>query len=245
MILFYNPEININNFASVKALFDKYLSAYGNYKFQPFNKRKIFEDSIEKIDSPKLLILSSWHYRSLNKKISLIPTLIAVRNGKFTFKKTLLGRKPISTIDDLAEKTVASSGSRENTLDQLREMLGKDNAELLSNIRILNVPKDIDALMSVAFGVAHAAITTEASLKQIEEINPKLKEKLTVLLTSGEILMPIVSVATQESKKENVDELINVLIKMNSTKSGRAKLAALSMDGWNNIPPNILERLNK
>ena len=245
MILFYNPETNINNFASVKAMFDKYLSEYGEYRFQPFNKRKIFENSVGKIDSSTLVIASSWHFRTLNKKSSMIPLLIAIRDGKFTFKKILLARKPISTIEDIAGKTVASSSSKKYTLSLLREMFGEDKSELLSKIKILIVPKDIDALMSVSFGVAQAAITTETSLKQIEQVNPNLKKKLTRLLTSGEILMPIVSCRNKASGNEIIDELTEILVKMNTTESGRKKLAALSMDGWRSISPDIMEMLNK
>ena len=45
-IYFYNPETNINNFASLKIEFDRYLSDYGLFKFQPFSDRKIFEKFI-------------------------------------------------------------------------------------------------------------------------------------------------------------------------------------------------------
>lgn len=247
LILFYNPETNINNFASVKAMFDKYLSVYGNYKFQPFNKREIFEGEVEKIDSYTLLIVSSWHFRSLTKKAPLTPILIATRDGKFTFRKILSARKSISDVNDLSGKTVASSGSKKYTLSLLRKMFGKDKMELLSNIRILNVPKDIDALMSVGFGVAQAAITTEASLKQIGRINPKLKEKLTRLLISDEILMPIVSCGakTDTDDIKTRDELVKILKNMGFTVSGKEKLGLLSVDEWIDIPSNLLEELNK
>ncbi len=245
MVYFYNPETNINNFASLKALFDEYLSFYGNYKFQPFNKKKIFEKTAEKIDASSLFILSSWHFSSLTKKIPLNPLLIAQREGKFTFKKVLLARKPFSKLDDLANKTIASSGTKEYTLSLLNEMVDKDKDVILAGIRILSVPKDIDALMSVGFGVAQAAIATEASLKQIEQINPKLKEKLTNLLTSNEILLPIVSSKSRGADKESINKLITILKAMSISNIGKENLATLSIDKWASIPPDIMERLNK
>lgn len=245
MIYFYNPETNINNFSSLKALFDKYLSFYGNYKFQPFNKKNVFERVAAKMEFPVLLILSSWHFRSLTKKITLNPLLIAEKEGKFTFKKVLLARKPFSNINDLANKTIASAGTKEYTLSLLNEMVGKNKAALLAGVRILNVPKDIDALMSVGFGVAQAAIATEASLKQIEQINPKLKENLISLLTSKEILLPIVSSKSRGADKESINKLITILKTMSISKSGKENLAMLSIDKWTSIPPDIMERLNK
>ena len=114
-----------------------------------------------------------------------------------------------------------------------------------TGIRILSVPKDIDALMSVGFGVAQAAIATEASLKQIEQINPKLKEKLTNLLTSNEILLPIVSSKSRGADKESINKLITILKAMSISNIGKENLATLSIDKWASIPPDIMERLNK
>ena len=62
-IYFYNPEININNFASLKKEFDTYLSAYGEYQLQPFSEREIFEKvAVSKNDG--IFIISSWHYKN-------------------------------------------------------------------------------------------------------------------------------------------------------------------------------------
>ena len=62
-IYFYNPEININNFASLKKEFDTYLSAYGEYQLQPFSEREIFEKvAVSKNDG--IFIISGWHYKN-------------------------------------------------------------------------------------------------------------------------------------------------------------------------------------
>jgi len=46
-IYFYNPETNINNFATLKTAFDTYLVNHGGYYFQPFDSRENFEAVIK------------------------------------------------------------------------------------------------------------------------------------------------------------------------------------------------------
>jgi len=41
-VYFYSSETNINNFKSLKMEFDKYLSRFGTYEFQPFSNREDF-----------------------------------------------------------------------------------------------------------------------------------------------------------------------------------------------------------
>lgn len=63
-VYFYNPESNVDNFASLKTRLDVYLKDTGPYQFQPFCDRETFEATIRnKHDC--ILIISSWYYKEL------------------------------------------------------------------------------------------------------------------------------------------------------------------------------------
>jgi ABC-type amino acid transport substrate-binding protein len=190
------------------------------------------------------MVLSSWHFRSLSKEYSLQPLLVATRKGEFSFKKLLSVKKSVQRIEDLAGKVVASAGSVEHTQNLLLKMFGKDNADLLLSIKILSVPKDIDALLAVSYNVAQAAITTRESLDLVEVINPKLKEKLYVLMTSDNILMPVAAVK-KPFMIEETQKIIKIMKEMKTRENGRENLSALSVDGWVDVSPEMIETLKK
>jgi len=57
IIYFYNPETNINNFATLKTAFDTYLVNHGGYYFQPFDSRENFEAVIKEKKRRYLFII--------------------------------------------------------------------------------------------------------------------------------------------------------------------------------------------
>lgn len=240
-ILFYNSEANLNNYSTVKAQFDRYLSQFGPFKFQPFSKRDIFEKVVETTKAPRILIVSSGHYCAINKKSPLTPLLIGLRGGKNSFRKILVAKGP-SNVHELKGAVVASSGSQESTQSLLREMLGQDQETLVSTMNVLQVPKDIDALLSLDFGLARCAVSTKENLKQMETAMAR-KSGLIELFESREIMMPIAAVEKSLGRNESLDRLIQVMKDMKASKIGRENLSLLSMDEWMDISPELAGRL--
>jgi ABC-type amino acid transport substrate-binding protein len=231
-IYFYNPEININNFASLKSEFDKYLSDYGPFQFQPFSDRETFEKLIVgKNDG--IFLLSSWHYRDLKRKFPIESVLVGVSGGKSTHRKILLTREDITSIDLLKGNTVASSGSEDYTNNILMQMLGENAKDIVDSLKILTVPKDIDALMAVGFGMANFALTTENSFAKLMTINPKQYEMQRQLAVSEEKLLPIVAVPKQPD--DNIGLLLAIIEKMGMIPEGRKNLRMIGLDGWKKL----------
>jgi hypothetical protein len=226
-IYFYSSETNINNFKSLKMGFDRYLSRYGPYEFQPFFARDDFEKHI-KGKERCLLLLSSWHFRSINEAYSLSPVLAGVRDGQKYHKRLLVTIGKDANLDALNTGPIASASSEQHTNDILRGMLKEKFDE--AQINILTVPKDIDALMAVGFGKTKSAMTSQNSLKQLERIHPKLCAKMAVLAESEESLLLILAVP--ESFETEAKGMMNIFDEMPADPDGKEKLGMLGLDEW-------------
>jgi hypothetical protein len=240
-IYFYNPETNINNFASLKTELDQYLSSYGSFQFQPFSDRKSFEKFVVG-RSDGVFLISSWHFSQLKRKFQLDmqARLVGISKGKATYKKILTAKNNTINIDSLKGKVVASSCNEDYTKKILMQMHGEGKRGIVDSMKILTVPKDIDALMAVGYGMADSALTTENSLTKLAAINPKQYGFLMSLSKSEEILLPIIAAPTQSDEKIRL--LIAIIEEMGATLDGKRKLKMLGVDGWREVEE--LERMS-
>jgi len=226
-IYFYSSETSINNFKSLKMEFDRYLSRFGPYELQPFSDRDSFEEHIRNKEQ-YVLLLSSWHYSKIFKANALMATLAGTRNGEKYQKRILVAK-------DESVKTgrIASASSIQHTSSYLKKMLkGKYEAGASP---ILTVPKDIDALMSVGFGMSRLALTTRNALNELETVNPVLYQKMKVLAEGEESLLLIVAVPEGFSK--DAQPIIAAIKNMTTDPEGREKLGMLGLDGWQRLDP--------
>ncbi|WP_036300417.1 PhnD/SsuA/transferrin family substrate-binding protein [Methylomarinum vadi] len=230
-IYFYNPETNINNFASLKISFDTYLAKFGHYRFQPFNEKELFETSLLE-GKQNVYLLSSWHYQLLSGRLALQPLMVGVYKGRSMQKKILAVRHDISDVSQLSGKTVACSGSKQYTENLLAEMFGTKGEEILKTIKLILVPKDIDALMAVSFGMATAALSAERSFENLEKINQKQFQLLKPLLTSQQHFLTLVALPAG-SRADT--QLLDVLAKMGINPEGETRLRMLGLDGWRKL----------
>jgi len=235
-VFFYNPESSIDNFAALKTEFDSYLSGQGEYSFQPFSERSTFESMLSD-KAQGVYLLSSWHYAQLNAKTPLAAVLVGVVKGELQQRKILIS-KDLADVSALSGATIAGSGSEDYLRSQLQQMLGGKYAGLASKIKLLTVPKDIDALMAVGFGVATAAISSESSFNKLAMINPKQHAQLKTLASGEKSFLLIAAVAKPgQSGGSQSDEtgLLKVIEGMGQQPNGEKKLKMLGLDGWKRI----------
>lgn len=230
-VYFYNPETSVDNFAALKTEFDSYLSGQGDYSFQPFSERKTFEQMLTG-QNQGVYLLSSWHYAQLNAKTPLSAMLVGVVKGELLQRKILLG-KDIASLDQLAGATIAGAGSDDYLRTQLQQMLATRYAALAPKIKILTVPKDIDALMSVGFGMATAAIASESSFNKLALMNPKQQAQLKILASGEKSFTLIAAVAKPQQQEEK--PLLSVIEAMAQQPNGEKKLKMLGLDGWKRV----------
>ena len=243
-VFFYNPENSVDNFAMMKSEFDGFLSSQGDSSFQPFSERATFEAMLADKSKPGVYLLTSWHYAQLKAKMPLEAKLVGVSKGAFEHRKILV-TKEIANISALQGATIAGSGSEEYLRSQLEHMLGAEYSVIMPKIKLLNVPKDIDALMAVGFGVATAAIASEGSLTKLGIINPKQHEQLKILANGEKSLMLIV--ATFKPEQGVIDTpLLKIIEAMGQQPKGVQELKMLGLDGWKRIDtldPAVVKQL--
>jgi hypothetical protein len=228
IIYFYSSETNINNFKSLKMEFDSYLAEFDGYEFQPFSDRKTFEEHV-KDKKQSLLLLSSWHYTLIREEYSLKPILVGVKNDQKYQKRILVTSDSSADIESVKTGQIASASSVQHTISTLREIFTGGEAAAES-FKILTVPKDIDALMSVGFGMAKSALTTESSLDNLKMLNPPLYKKMRILGESEESLLLVVAVP--ETFAESAEGVVNILQEMSTNPDGEKRIRMLGLDGW-------------
>jgi len=237
-IYFYSSEANINNFKSLKMEFDRYLSKLGPYEFQPFSARDVFEKQVKGKENC-LLLLSSWHYRHIHKQYALKPALTGVRNGKKYQKKILVSGEKPADIEAAKPGLIASASSLQYTTNALKIMLQKKYAD--QTFQVLTVPKDIDALMSVGFGMAKLAFASENAFEELKGVNPKLCSKMKVIAEGVETLGLVL--AFPPGFKENTQKTIDIIKNMPMDSDGKRRIRMLGLDGWQELDASDRSKL--
>lgn len=239
-VYFYNPEANINNYVSLKTEFDNYFAGYGKWFFQPFSDKDTFEKALQE-GRQGVFLLSSWHYRLLQSSLPMQPILVATSRDKSTQRKILSAKTQIARVDQLKGARIATSGNEVYTHTVIKQIIGEKNQSILDEVKLIAVPKDIDALMAVCFGIADAALTTEDSLQSLQAINPKQFGMLTRLGVSEEQFLTL---AVVDKKADAVSRsLLDALQTMSKTPDGANKLKMLGLDGWKKLTQEELKEL--
>lgn len=239
-IAFYSSETNINNFKSLKLEFDTYLSQFGADKFQPFSSRDTFETYLTEQKSC-VVLLSSWHFARIRDTYGLKPMLVGVRNQHNSQKSVLVAKEANVTLAAVKNVQVASASSIEYTRNILTDLLPDSPAA--DQLKILTVPKELDALMSLGFGMAKAAVTTAHSLEQLHAMNPALYKSINVLAESKESLLLIVAIS--EACGAQSEQFATRLQQMPEQPGGKKIMLMLGLDNWKPIDASDLSKLEK
>lgn len=237
-IYFYSSETSINNFKPLKMEFDGYLSKFGSYEFQPFDDRNLFEQHI-KDRGKRLLLLSSWHYRNIYKNYTLTPYLVGVRNGKNYERRILVGGSKTADLKSVKRGPVASASNETHTKSVLRELFADKST--VDSVRVLKVPKDIDALMSVGFGMSKCALITENALNNLKMMDPVLHSKLKPLAKGNDSLLLILAVP--EDFAGHAEKIVKIIKNMPDDPDGVNIIKMLDLDGWKRIEPSDKSKL--
>jgi len=226
-VYFYTTETNINNFKSLKVNFDNYLKHFGNYSFQAFNNKDVFEGFLE--NENIVVILSSWHYKQIAKKYNLQAKLVALKKQSITDTKVLVGKKYSTYMG-----TVTTPFSYEYANTYI------DKLSLKTSLNILNVPKEIDALMSVGFGMSQFALVSKESFELLKKANSFLASQMEIFNESAPTLRMLVA---SKNKNHNNKECVEIFTTLDSKDEGKKVLDMLGVDKIVILTKNNLQKL--
>ena len=217
--------------------FDRYLSKFGPYEFQPFSSRELFEKQVKGKENC-LLLLSSWHYRHIHKNYALTPALTGVRNGKKYQRKILVSGEKPADIEAAKPGLIASASSLQYTTSALKRML-KKFAE--HPPQVLTVPKDIDALLAAGLGMAKLAFASQNVFDELKGVNPRLCSKMKVMAEGEETLRLIL--ALPQGFTANRKKMVDIIKNMSMDSDGRKRIRMLGLDGWQELDSSDRSKL--
>lgn len=241
-LFFFCPEVNVNNHNALKSEFDTYLSAYGNYKFQPLSQSDNCEAMLTG-ETPGLFLMSSWQFNQLPNRQKLNPALVGVRDHTTLRRHGLYANKDLANLAALRGATIATAGTREYTIKLLSQMLSDEAEDLVASLHLLRVPKHVDALMAVSFGVADAAVASESAAARLSGINPKQMKGMKIVAHSQPMLLPVI--VSPANPNGDITDILDVLLDMSDNEEGRRCLEMLGFDELQELEIEQKEELLK
>jgi ABC-type amino acid transport substrate-binding protein len=195
-------------------------------RFQAFAR---LEDLRREVASapPAFLIAPDWLVATECIDEQLRPIAQPRRGGATSGRRALMAGPAVRTAAQIAGGSVAAAvpataGNREDV------SIGKFRADH-PGIKIIPVPKDIDALLAVGFGQVDAAFVSLAQFEMLERVNPKLTANLREIGYSQESPFPKLY-ATTRASDDAVAAVVRALGGARERGAGRRMLATLGFD---------------
>jgi hypothetical protein len=230
-LYFYSPEINTARNTVLKGTFDQYFATQGAYLFQPVKEQAVFENLLlsDQVDG---LIMSFDHFSHLINTVPEISSrysrvLQGEKNGSDTYLKLLVSTN-VST--SYSGQVLASSQRRAFTLSMLDRIFPDMPASSVDGLNILEVPKDIDALMAVGFGLANMALTTDDSLSTLSALYKEQYGQMNIVGKS--IPQKRMILVLPKSSIDDGALLGGVIYSMPQSALGRRVMKLLGLDSW-------------
>ncbi|MEE2731072.1 MAG: PhnD/SsuA/transferrin family substrate-binding protein [Pseudomonadota bacterium] len=228
-IYHFNPETHSDRNLVLKNTFDLYFQTRHNIQLQPVEDHHSFVDIVRKIHR-SLFIMSDWHYHQLaQEQPDLVPVLQGTKDGKNTFRKLLIGKQPFPS----NQITVAVSGTKDYVDMILNNMSFNGITLKPGSYRLLKVPKDIDALLAVSFGMADAALASDDSFEKLSQLYRNEYQQLDLLGTSQPQQRLVVVLL--RSQTEQLQPALEALETMDQSQQGKLGLNLLGLDEWTPI----------
>ncbi len=234
-IYFYSSEATTSRNTVMKSTFDEYFASHSApTRFQPVADRDTFTGLFGKQPN-SLYIMASWQYAQLaGSDQRAQPILIGEKNGKRTYQKLLISKQ--ADLNWSAPLTVATSIAPDVSRRLLQGMLPDANLSNLTHVSLLEVPKDVDALMAVRFGLAPAALTTDYNLAKMRDVYGDQVDEFHVINASPPLLQLMVIHINSDSAPLAHSKLLEAtqraLMTMHDSFEGRLGLSLLGLDKW-------------
>jgi ABC-type amino acid transport substrate-binding protein len=133
--------------------------------------------------------------------------------------------------------SLATSGNEEYSRSILSDIYSQESVDQFSSLNILTVPKDIDALMAVGFGLADAALTTKSSLDKLSTLYQQQNQALHIIGESHSLKR--LAVVFKQIPQAEHRQIQFILRQMAKDKKGKRGLSMLGLDDWRLVDEHL------
>lgn len=235
-LYFFSPDWRPADLGPLAAAFEAALRDDDRpVSFQGFTRYEDFERQVAE-KHPDFVLAPAWMEQS--RLFASCPRLAvlarASRNGRGTYRKALMSRSDVDSVDDLAHGTIAatvhSTGDGSPSAVLAAFHLAPDQAKVVA------VPKDVDALLALSFSQVDAALVTSAQYESLAARSPAEAEALRVLAFSPDVPMPPVF-ACDAADPAELDRVRDRLASLRGSPDGLRVLGLLGFDSFTRVPP--------
>jgi ABC-type amino acid transport substrate-binding protein len=227
--LFYSPEFGPGNLGLLTQAAENYFTKSGlSLEFQPFARYEDFRNEVAK-RHPPFVIAPHWIEHGEALGIRLTPLVEPIRGGERFDCKALMAGPTIQRAADMENGSVAAtlpSPPRQQVYPALRKLRIEH-----PGVRVIPVPKDVDALLAVGFGQVDAAFVSIAQLEMLRRVNPNLTRQLHEIGYTEQIPYPRIY-ATEYASAEQSQRLVAAMLGATATPEGRRLTSILGYDRW-------------
>ena len=233
---YFNPDSPQSNLGQLKNEFETYFSNNNfSCSFQPFTHFVDFH-RLSRERRPSFILVPEWYLHKYGKELGLHPLLIQVRNGLTFYEKILLTSKTsVSEIKDYDTVPFAMTSMGPNgQTTSVKELVA---GELISvqQLNIINVPKDLDAILALVLGQVKMALVAQDNLQIISSVNPRITQTIQRLDKSIRVSMPVLCYLEGRVKSDDIEKLVQTFRQMTAEKPRNRIMEMLQIDDWQNF----------
>jgi ABC-type amino acid transport substrate-binding protein len=229
---FFSPQVGSANFSLLKETAETYFRQSGlSLSFHPFARLEDLERESAR-RNPAFLLVPAWAIENACLAERLDTVGRPSRNGLPHDRRALLARKTISSAAGLAGSAIATTVHRSGAAAG-SGALARLRADQ-PNVRVIPVPKDVDALLAVGLGQVDAAFVSIAEFERLANVNPQLTANLHEIGYSENAPFPALY-ATPGADGQIVERLSAALVLAARDPLGRELIGLLGYDQWDRV----------
>jgi len=239
-VLLFDPDGSYGNLQELTSYFQKFLDKQSpGWTFQAVRQRSVFEDLVKQ-PGKRLAIVSSEYLRSGGTG-KLTPLLVPAVGDDYYYRKLLVDN---GTGDKkaLADKSIAVTNVNGAASPQARALVAELGSLGATNASLVNVPKDVDALMALYFGQVDAALVTPSSIDVLKRVNPVAAGALRVLFEFGKLLRPPLCAPMKSMPPAQVDAMTKIMKSMSEDTNGKEVMRRMGFDNWVPFAQDMLKK---
>lgn len=204
------------------------------------------------------LSLNSQDYFNNVNKLGLEPVIVPSVDGEVGYEYYLLVRKEegIKSLKQLKDKSIGLLTESDNSaaIMWLDVILAKDNFPVFEKFFKLIYPgqNESQLILNLFFGKTDACIVTNHSYKIMSELNPQIRERLTILSTSPDYLLSMMCFLKSFNNKKDRQLVYSNAFKVPNSPAGKQILTLLKIDkilpykdGYLTSYKNLLQDYNR